>query len=120
MDVCSTSVPESGQCQACHRIFLTEGTLTKHLRKHCNAANANSKRLWKNGTTNMKRLNSPHTNPRKRVHEEAHNDDRVQGKQPLVNIHDRFDMVRILLLLYSGLDDTHLSSRMLSLAMLGQ
>ena len=104
MDVRSSNAPESGQCEACSRFFILEASLTKH-RRHCSAAHERSRRLWKNGASNIKKLNASLTRTvsLKREHEEVHEDYRVQD-----DIHHVSVLVRVLLPGYSGLDHTFL------------
>jgi hypothetical protein len=111
----SASAHSGLQCEACDQIFILEANLTKH-RKQCTAVRKHSQRLWRNGATNIKKLNASLKDSRKRLHEEVykevHEDYRVQELSPSVNNAYGVESVRILPVLYPGLDDTHLSSRM--------
>ena len=74
----SHSGPESGRCDACDQFFIREASLTKH-RRNCSAARKLSRKLWKNGASNVKKLNMSQTASRKRVYDEVrphedHND----------------------------------------------
>jgi hypothetical protein len=100
MDVRSGSTPESGRCEACNRFFFGEASLTKHLRNHCPAAYERSRRLWKNGASNIKKLNTSLTHSRKRVRDEVREDYSVRDEQPVYTPHD-IESVRILLVVYS-------------------
>ena len=88
----SSSAPETGRCEACSRIFLKEASLTKHICYHCPAAQERSKRLWKNGASNIKKLNASLTGSRKRVHDEVTEDYSVQNEQP-VNVNQGIELV---------------------------
>ena len=66
----SHSAPESGRCDACGQFFIREASLTKH-RNSCPEARKLSKKLWKNGASNVKKLNLSQMASRKRVHEEV-------------------------------------------------
>ena len=108
----SSSAPDSGRCEACGRFFIREASLTKHIRNNCPAAQERSRRLWKNGASNIKKLNASLTGSRKRVRDEVHEEYHVQDEQP-VHIHQSVDSepVHMLLVIYSRIDRAHLSSR---------
>jgi hypothetical protein len=106
----SHGTPETGRCDACGRFFILEASLTKHI-CNCSAAHERSRRLWKHGATNIKKLNASLTDSRKRVREEVREDYSVQDQQP-ENIHHDIAPVHILLIVYSGLILMLLSSRM--------
>ena len=50
------STPESGRCGTCNQFFIYKASLTKHHR-NCLAACKLSKKLWRNGMSNIKKLN---------------------------------------------------------------
>ena len=103
----SSSAPESGRCQACGRFFILEASLTKHIRNHCSAAQERSRRLWKNGASNIKKLNASlaGADSRKRVYDELQEGYHVHDKQP-ANIDHGIVLVRIVLVIYSALAHT--------------
>ncbi|KAH9050787.1 hypothetical protein EDB87DRAFT_1827350 [Lactarius vividus] len=70
MNVQLQRAPESGRCEACGRFFICEASLTKHLCNNCTIAHNRSRDLWKNGPTNIKRLNASLMYSRKQVHKE--------------------------------------------------
>ena len=72
--------------------FDRQASLTKHIRYHCPAAQERSKCLWKNGVSNIKKLNTSLTGSRKRVHDEVTEDYSVQNEQPL-NVNQGIELV---------------------------
>jgi hypothetical protein len=62
---------ESGRCEACGQFFVREASLTKH-HSNCSVAHKRSRQLWKNGPSNIKKLNALGTDSRKRQLEEVH------------------------------------------------
>ena len=90
--------PESGKCDACGQFFRREASLTKH-RNSCPAARKLSKKLWKNGASNVKKLNMSKMASRKRVHEEVQSheeyNDLEHDEQPTS------ELVRMLLIFHS-------------------
>jgi hypothetical protein len=107
----STSPRNSHRCEACHKFFILEASLTKHC-KHCSAVRKCSQKLWKNGASNIKKLSLSLKDSRKRlpVREEVHEDSRVHLVSPSVNNIRGLELVRILPILHPVLDDTRLSS----------
>jgi hypothetical protein len=109
------SAPKSSRCDACGQFFIREASLTKHLRNNCSVAHKRSRELWKNGPSNIKKLNTLLTGSRKRVHEEVrpHDSYRVQVKQPAspsVDVQGSshgFELVCMLRVVYSALTHTH-------------
>ena len=65
-----SAASESGRCEACGQFFIREASLTKH-RNNCSAAQERSRQLWKNGPSNIKKLNASWTDSRKRHREEV-------------------------------------------------
>ena len=89
MDIQHPNPSESGRCQACGRFFQREANLTKHLRDNCAAAHRRSRQLWKNGTSNIKKLSASLMDSRKRLRNEVLpiDDDTGWVVQPISSMH---------------------------------
>lgn len=89
MDIQHPNPSESGRCQACGRFFQREANLTKHLRDNCTAAHRRSRQLWKNGTSNIKKLSALLMDSRKRLRNEVLpiDDDTGWVVQPISSMH---------------------------------
>ena len=89
MDIQHPNPSESGRCQACGRFFQREANLTKHLRDNCTAAHRHSRQLWKNGTSNIKKLSALLMDSRKRLRNEVLpiDDDTGWVVQPISSMH---------------------------------
>ena len=87
------SIAEGDRCDGCGRHFIRESSLTNH-RNKCTATLNHSRKLWKNGPANIKKLSlSLMGNSRKREREEdqPHANFQVQVAQsnpPSVDIRD--------------------------------
>jgi hypothetical protein len=107
--------PESGTCDACNEFFICKGSLTKH-HKSCHAARKLSKKLWRNGASNVKKLNVSQTASRKQIYEEVqphedYNDNLEHVEQPASKLVS-------MLLIFLNYDYTHCPYRMCSSTML--